>query len=299
MKYKEHRENEPKQNVDTIPDKAQIGKEIGIFLGTCLPLTWMLMGIGFKGVSGEQMTPWANLLMTLACFLPAVSAIVCSLVMKESLWKLQFLPRLEGNGKVYLIAVFIGIFLSVADVLLLSLLFKDKVSLHPEASIAVVVFTFLMMLAMSFLQFWVGMGEELGWMGYLYPRMEKLCGTTVALVLTGLIRSLWHLVMLIHTENFLTGFLTLSISNILLGSVLVWATKASKSVIPASLIHVMTNALPGALTAYLVMDESLFQGTFGRMDLITMLPAAVPGVVFYIILVKRYGSEKIRPIQQK
>ena len=298
MKRKEQAKGEPKQEEAFRSEKVKIGKQLGIFLGICLPVTWILMGIGYTGVSGEEMTAWANLLITLACFMPAIAAIISSLVTKEGLGKLQFLPRLKGNGKVYLLAIFLGIFLSVADVLLLLLFFKDKVSLHPEASIAMVVFSFLLMLAMSFLQFWVGMGEELGWMGYLYPRMERLCGTTVALVLTGLIRSLWHLVMLIHTENFFTGFLTLSISNILLGSVLVWATKASKSVIPASLIHVMTNALPGALTAYLVMDESLFQGTFGRMDLITM-PAAVLGVIFYIILVKRYGSETIRSIHQK
>lgn len=299
MKLKEQSKSEPKQGDAFRSDKVKIGKQLGIFLGICLPVTWILMGIGYTGVSGEEMTAWANLLITLACFLPAIAAIISSLVTKEDLGKLQFLPRLKGNGKVYLIAIFLGIFLSVADVLLLLLFFKDKVSLHPEASIAMVVFTFLLMLAMSFLQFWVGMGEELGWMGYLYPRMEKLCGTTVALVLTGLIRSLWHLVMLIHTENFFTSFLTLSISNILLGSVLVWATKASKSVIPASLIHVITNALPGALTAYLVMDESILQGTFGWLDLITMLPAAVLGVIFYIILLKKYGTETTMSTQEK
>ncbi len=299
MKLRKQAESENRKGDACVPDKAQMGKELGIFLGICLPVTWILMGIGYTGVSGEEMTPWANLFITLACFMPAASAIISSLVTKESLWKLQFLPRLSGNGKVYLLAVFMGIFLSVADVLLLLLFFKDKVSLHPEASVAMVVFTFLLMLATSFLQFWVGMGEELGWMGYLYPRMEKLCGTTVALVLTGLIRSLWHLVMLIHTENFFTGFLTLSLSNILLGSVLVWATKAAKSVIPASLIHVMTNALPGALTAYLVMEESVFQGTFGWMDLITMLPAAVLGVVCYIVLLKKYGAETTMSTQKK
>lgn len=108
------------------------------------------------------------------------------------------------------------------------------------------------------------MGEELGWMSYLFPRLEKLCGTTVALVLTGIIRSVWHIVMLVQNENFLAGFLSLSVSNILMGSVLVWATKASKSVLPASLIHVMTNALPGVIA----------------------------GVICYIVLLKKYRVEE-------
>lgn len=270
----------------------EAGKQSVIFLGICLPITWLLMGIGYIGVSGAVMEPWANLLITFACFMPAIAAIVTSLLTKESLWKLQFLPHLKGNGRVYILAILLGIFLSLADILVLVVFFSDKVSFHEQASVAMVVFSFLTMLAMSFLQFWVGMGEELGWMGYLFPRLEKLCGTTVALIATGIIRGLWHLVMLVQTGNFLTAFLTLCASNVLLGSVLVWATKASKSVIPASLIHVMTNALPGALAAYMVMDESVYSETFNSMDVVTMLPAVVVGVICYIVLIKKYKVEK-------
>ena len=238
------------------------------------------------------MEPWANLLITFACFMPAIAAIVTSLLTKESLWKLQFLPHLKGNGRVYILAILLGIFLSLADVLLMAVLFPDKVKLHEEATVAMVVFSLLIMLAMAFLQFWVGMGEELGWMGYLFPRLEKLCGTTVALIASGIIRGLWHLVMLMQDENFLTGLLTLCVGNILLGSVLVWATKASKSVIPASLIHVMTNALPGALVAYMVLDDSVYSEAFNGMDVVTMLPGVVVGVICYIVLMKKYKVEK-------
>lgn len=304
MKRKENIENNVEVNVDTGLKEAaaqqsvsvstkESGKQLAIFLGICLPVTWILMGIGYTGVSEEGMTPWANLLITFACFMPAIAAIVTSLITKEKLKNLQFLPKFKGNGKVYLIAILLGIFLSIADVLLMLLFFPDKVSFHPEATVAMVIFTFLTMLAMSFLQFWVGMGEELGWMGYLFPRLEKLCGTTVALIATGIIRGLWHLVMFLQDENFLTGLLTLCVGNILLGSVLVWATKASKSVIPASLIHVMTNALPGALAAYMVMDDSVYSEAFNAMDIITMLPAVVVGVICYIVLIKKYSVKNV------
>lgn len=290
MKFKDTVEKSEGAEVCVSPKET--GKQLGIFLGICLPVTWLLMGIGYTGVSGEEMEPWANLLITFACFMPAIAAIVTSLLTKEKLKNLQFMPKFKGNGKVYLIAILLGIFLSLADVLLMAVLFPDKVKLHEEATVAMVVFSLLIMLAMALLQFWVGMGEELGWMGYLFPRLEKLCGTTVALIVTGVIRGLWHLVMLVQTGNFLTAFLTLCVSNILLGSVLVWATKASKSVIPASLIHVMTNALPGALAAYMVMDESVYSEAFNGMDVVTMLPAVVVGMICYIILIKKYQVEK-------
>ncbi len=303
MKHKEKVENIIEVKADIgLEENAQqpasvsskeTGKQLAIFLSICLPVTWILMGIGYAGVSDAEMPPLANLLITLACFMPAIAAIVTSLITKESLWKLQFLPKLKGNGKIYLLAILLGIFLSIADILVLVVFFPDKARFHEEATVAMVIFTFLTMLAMSFLQFWVGMGEELGWMGYLFPRLEKLCGTTVALIATGIIRGLWHLVMFMQDENFLTGLLTLCVGNILLGSVLVWVTKAGKSVIPASLIHVMTNALPGALAAYMVMDDSVYSEAFNAVDVITMLPAVVVGVICYIVLIKKYSVNNV------
>lgn len=282
--------NENAENI--LANKAETGKQLGIFLGICLPVTWLLMGIGYTGVSEEGMTPWANLLITLACFMPAVAAIVSSLLTKDSLWKLQFMPKLQGNGKVYLLAILLGIVLSIADVLLMAVVFPDKAGFSKDATVAMVVFSFLMMLAMACLQFWVGMGEELGWMGYLFPRLETLWGTTVALLVTGVIRGCWHIVMLLQSEHFWADFLTLCVSNILLGSVLVLVTKASKSVIPAGLIHVLTNALPGALTAYMVFDDSVYSGAFNGMDVFTMLPAVVVGVGCYVVLMRKYKGEK-------
>ena len=124
---------------------------------------------------------------------------------------------------------------------------------------AIVVAT-LIMLVVCCLQFWVGMGEELGWMGYLFPRLEQLCGTSVALIL--------------------------------MGSVLVWPTKASKSVLPASLIHVMTNALPGGIAAFMILDESVYSSDFSGVGLFTMLPGVIVGVICYIVLLNKYRVEK-------
>lgn len=272
--------------------KTEAGKQLGIFFLICLPVTWIIMGIGYIWVEDGIMTPAANLLITLSCFVPAVAAVLTCLITKESLWKLRFLPNLKGNGKVYLMAIFIGVFLSVADVLVLVAFFPDKAYFHEATTEIMVVFSFLSMLALAFQQFWIGMGEELGWMGYLYPRLEKLCGTTLALIATGVIRGLWHIVMLWQWENAASGLLTLILSNILLGSVLVLVTKVSKSVIPASLIHVMTNVLPGALLPYMIIDESVYSKGINSMDAVTMLPGVVAGVICYILLMCRNKTGK-------
>lgn len=277
---------------EVVVSRKDAGKQLGIFLGICLPVTWILMGIGYTGVKGEEIAPWANFLITFACFMPAITAIITSLITKDKLKNLMFMPKFKGHGKVYLLSFLVGIMISCSDLLLLALVLPDKARFSDDSNVVAIVITVLIMLVVSVLQFWVGMGEELGWMGYLFPRMERLCGTTVALILTGVIRAGWHMIMLLQNENFLMGFITLSVSNILLGSVLVWATKASKSVLPASLIHVITNALPGGLAAYMVLDDSIYSEAFSGIDVLTLLPVAVIGIICYIVLIKKYKVEK-------
>ena len=280
--------NEEKGNGGKTSSHNETGKQLGIFLGICLPITWILMGIGYTGMQGEQTTVWAELLVTFACFIPTIAAIIASLLTKEKLKNLMFMPKFKGHGKVYVMTFVLGIVISCTAQLLLPIFFPEQARFNDEASIVAVVVATLIMLVVCCLQFWVGMGEELGWMGYLFPRLETLCGTTVALILMGVIRAGWHMVMLMQNENFFAGFLSLSISNIIMGSVLVWATKASKSVLPASLIHVMTNALPGGIAAFMVLDDSINSNDFSGVGIFTMLPGAIIGVICYIVLLKKY-----------
>ncbi len=263
-------------------------KQLGIFLAICLPITWLLMGIGYEGAASDTFVPWAQFLLTFACFMPSIAAIITCLLTKESIWKLQFLPKLQGNTKIYLIAIVTGVFVSCGDLLLMVAVFPDKACFHEDATPSMILFTLLLGIATACISFFVSMGEELGWMGYLFPRLEKVCGTTLALVITGFIRGSWHLMMFVQEEDFLTGFLSLCASNILLGSILVWVTKASKSVVPASVIHAMSNTLPGVLAAYMVLDESIYSKEFNGMDVVSMIPSLIIAVICYLALRKKY-----------
>lgn len=248
-------------------------KQLAIFLLICLPITWIL------NLLGDTM---------LFCFVPAIAAVLTCIITKVKLRELMMFPKLKRNGKVYLFAVLCGVFLSVAGELLLPVCFPKVAVFSEEASPLAVIFTVLLITAIGIVQFFILMGEEIGWMGFLFPRMEKLCGTTGALLLTGLIRAVWHLGLLIQMEDVLLNFAALLISNIVLGSILVLVTKKSDSVIPASIIHVLTNAVPSAIAGFMIIDETLYQANYWGIYFVTLIPNVIVAGACYYILIKKY-----------
>ena len=262
-----------KENTNSTEKKTVI-KQLMIFLLICLPVTWIL------NLLGDYI---------LFCFVPAIAAVLTCLITKVKLRELKMLPKFKGHIKIYLFAVLCGVFLSVAGNLLLPVCFPKVAVFSEEASALLVVFSVLLFTAIGTIQFFILMGEEIGWMGFLFPRMEKLCGTTVALVLTGVIRTTWHLMLLVQMEDFLLNFATLLLSNVLLGAILVWATKASDSVIPASVIHVLTNAVPSAVLGFMIIDETLYQANYWGIYFVTLIPnVIVAGVCYWMLVKKKY-----------
>ncbi len=269
-------------------------KQVGMFMLLCLPISWLLTAVAYEFyVKDEQIVPWAAIMMNIVCFMPMIAAVLACKFTKEKVSQLKMFPNLQGNGKVYALAILIGVALSLADYLITTLFFPDMYSLAEGVTTLLVVFAILDGVAKGCLQFFALMGEEVGWMGYLYPRMEKLCGTTLALILTGIIRGCWHIVMLAGGENFGISFVTLCISNILLGSVLVLVTKVSNSVIPAAIVHALTNVVPVAIASILYVDSTIEKNNQFTIGMITMIPAVLLGGACYVILIKKYQVKRV------
>jgi membrane protease YdiL (CAAX protease family) len=262
-------------------------RQVWKFLVCCLPFTWILV-FGARQVDAEYTTPVSQLLYEFACFIPMITATVLTLAERKPLGELGIFPRLQGNGKVYAAAILSGVLLGLFDTPLTVFLFP-QIEWFAGFDTVSFVFQILLSAMCAFLHSWMLLGEEAGWMGYLYPRLERLHGTVAAIIFLGIIRGFWHLAMLAQSDlsAMFSNLLFLILSNILLGSVLVVVTKKSGSVIPAALIHALTNAIPNVYAGFLQVNETMYQSRYVQISLVSMLPlAAVGGIALW------YGRSK-------
>ena len=268
-------------------DKKTLVKRILMFLLICLPITWLLMAVSYKLTAEGKLEGLATFMLSLSVFMPAITGVICVLKNKEGIGTLKLLPGLYKTGWVYLIAIFGGAVLSLMTEPFVMLFFPETEKLS-NGAMPELLFNILLYIVIGVIGSVGILGEEIGWMGYLYPKMEKLCGLIPALIATGLIRGLWHVVMFMQMDlkAGVIGFICLSISNVFLGSVLVLLTKLTNSVYPATIVHALSNALPSVLFGYLVIDEVLYDKNYVAIQFVSLIPAVIVGTICAVILVK-------------
>lgn len=103
------------------------------------------------------------------------------------------------------------------------------------------------------------LGEELGWRGWLLPKLLKF-GIVPALLISGVIWGLWHAPLILLGYNYLDapGWLGLTMMTgmcLLVGSVFAWLRIRSESVWPAALAHGAFNAAGGSYLLFAAAGE--------------------------------------------
>lgn len=103
------------------------------------------------------------------------------------------------------------------------------------------------------------LGEELGWRGWLLPRLLPL-GTVSALLVSGVIWGLWHAPLILLGYNYpeapgWLGLVCTVVMCILVGAVFGWLRLRSGSVWPAALAHAAFNAAAGSYLLFAAAGE--------------------------------------------
>jgi membrane protease YdiL (CAAX protease family) len=168
----------------------------------------------------------------------------------------------------------------------------------PEGGIVGTLIDFLFKVVMFTLFF--SLGEEIGWRGYLLPKLLSL-GRTRALLLVGLIWAPWHLVLFFLTPFFPMGnvliFLPLFVGTIVAASFFFGYLRLyTGSVWPASIGHSVHNAAWGALGALTATSSPVLVNLYlvGDNGILILVATALGAIwVGYML---RSGMNKAQPI---
>ncbi|MGO3884894.1 MAG: CPBP family intramembrane glutamic endopeptidase [Mycetocola sp.] len=129
------------------------------------------------------------------------------------------------------------------------------------------------------------LGEELGWRGWLFPRLLTL-GPVRAILISGVIWGLWHAPLILLGYNYpgvpgWLGVVLMSVMCILIGGIFGWLRVRSDSVWPAALAHGALNASAGAAVLFSAAGSQL---NTAEASILGWSGWIVPAIVLGVIL---------------
>ena len=273
---------------------------IGIFAAS-----WTLQVAGLYAVGGNventAITPW----LAAAMFTPALGVLMlmffCKAVRKEVLWRptsravavapyAVFIPTLVAFG---IVAIFVSTGWGHSSFFAFSpngvrvvggpwLLGRGQQGWPIFVSNVVATSIVYSLISMVF-----GVGEELGWRGYLQGELTQRFGLLNGLIILGLLWSFWHLPLLLagfnYPENRYLGAFVLSPLLLISASFfLAWLTLRSRSFWPAALAHGAGDSIQGGVTTSIQSNKPRLYVYLTELALIVVV-----GLVSYLLLVRR------------
>ncbi|TQK18575.1 CAAX prenyl protease-like protein [Microbacterium sp. SLBN-154] len=261
------------------------GRLIAIFLAISFALAWLFaLPLWF----GDGLaSPWFMVVAVATMMTPAIAALVVVFLIERPARRARALGltpfRPLGRFIAYcalgifvpialvLVALPIGALLGVypADFVNFSA-FREVLDAQLAAAgggevpipVGVIIALQLAMLPLTaFINLIPALGEELGWRGWLLPKLLPL-GTLPAILISGVIWGLWHAPLILLGYNYpdAPGWLGLSAMVamcIVIGAVFGWLRIRSESVWPAALAHAAFNGAAGSFLLFAMAGEQI------------------------------------------
>lgn len=283
-------------------NRKMVKKRLTIYLLIAFGLVW-IPTIIFTTNGGQYESGAMDFILTYSMLCPGIAVIITRFATKEgySVNGRGFLQLgidfHKGKWKWYLFAMMIPIVYMDLGAALMYLLFpkcfnpdmleiygvsRENLWMYPIVGI-----TSTVMLSVG------ALGEELGWRGYMIPKLEELFGTKKAIIIGGVIWGIWHYPANYAGHNFGTGywgepwsgFFVFTVYTVFVGALLVFVTKKTNSIWPATFLHAVNNSGANTLSAY--YDRSQLTGIWSESVVsatIQMLPVFVLGIIAIVIM---------------
>ena len=288
-------------------------RRLAIYLLVTFVLTWGVCipaGIALGTFEdGESSSVTMIVLVAVSMFFPLVGALVANAACpKDARIELGARPRVNGNGRNYLVAWFgpaIVVLLGIAVFFVTHPgMFDPTMSAYLsliEASGGTIpemgVTTYALIVASAviyapFINMIPAFGEELGWRGMLFPTLSELMSERAAAIVSGVIWGVWHAPIIAMGHNYGMGYLGFPVLGILsmvvmcvaLAVILSWLRLRSGSVWPCALFHGAFNAVANLGVVFCTVGQTLT----GPNPL--GLVAGIPTIVFAVFCWLRLSS---------
>ena len=270
--------------VTTTDDEMQVRRArqgLLVFAGFLIPLS--LFGYWFliKTELPLNFSIWPMM------FAPGLASIITRLVRREGFADVSF--RLNGNRmrSAYVLAFMLP--LVVGTIAYGFAYLSGLAKFGPPSSFATlgsplvqvgVIFALAATAAML-LGLPTSTGEELGWRGYLLPRMIQ-ARIPQPILLTSLIWGAWHLpvvfagVLLVGPSHWLSAA-TVMVEVLPLGAILAWVRLKTGSIWPAVMVHTAWNSFMNAGFTFATQNphQNIWIGENGILVLVTLILAAL------------------------
>lgn len=234
-------------------DKKLAVKRIILFVLFSYGLYWIFAGFCdlfgiLQGDAGFQFVT------SCAMFTPAIGSLLTRFVTKEGMENSMLRIHLKGNGKYYFLGIAIPFIYAAIEVILTVAIMGtefDLNALFETAGVSAVGYTASIFAntAIALFLFPIYLGEELGWRGYLFPKLKLVMCRPAAYIVGGIIWGVWHSPAIIDGLNFgkeyagypFTGIMQMCLFCIAAGIIFTWLTEKTNSVYPAAFAHAVNN----------------------------------------------------------
>jgi len=206
-------------------------------IGTFLAVLTLYSGLVFAGLYGTFGSTIPTLGVMLYAWAPMITAGVTVWLLDESVrdWLGQ-LRNLRVGIHWYLIGIAIMMLGTEAETIVAVLLGGDVAV--PYAPIGSYIFTFGITL------FLAGALEELGWRGFLQPRLQQRFSALRASVVIGVVWGLWHVPMILTGTGDFTVFWEYMLNVIAMSVILGWLYNNTEGALPVVMIAHASHNMP-------------------------------------------------------
>lgn len=273
-------------------------KRLYIFLALTFLLTWT--GAFVLMNAGGNSNPIVITAFMLFMFIPAISVLITRKITKEGFNDMWIKPNIKGNVKYYLMAWFLPPILITLGAIIYFLIFPSKfdpnmnemVKLYNQKDVSLstdipIILQFIPQILIAILLAPIlnlapTLGEELGWRGYLLPKLCERYSNVVAVLISGIIWGVWHAPMIAMGHNYGLGYpsapfggiAAMIVFCIFTGAFLSYLALKVRSAMPAAVAHGALNGFAAAGLFFVVGESNPFVGP---------LPTGIIGGIGFII----------------